>query len=102
MQVKPNQTILQGRVCAIRPEADGWGADVELLVVENESPSEEEDYLRPAPGAVIKAFSAEPDKLKVGDLIRARASLLAGPFGGRTVLESVAPIQESAAPKVKP
>lgn len=98
MQTKPNQTVLKGRVCAIRPEADGWGADVELLVMQNESPSEDEDFLRPAPGSVINVFSAEPEKLKVGELVRVHASLLAGPFGGRTVLESVAPIQEAASP----
>jgi hypothetical protein len=94
MLIKPNRTILKGRVRAIHPEPDGWGASVELLVVQNESSSEDEDFLRPAPGSVITAFSAEPNKLKVGELVRVQASLLAGPFGGRTVLESVAPLQE--------
>lgn len=95
MQVKPNHTIMQGRVRAIRPEADGWGAHVDLLVMRNESPSQDEDFLRPAPGSVLTAFSAEPKNLKEGDLVRVRASLLAGPFGSRAVLESVTPISES-------
>ena len=99
MQVMPNQTVLQGRVRAIHPEADGWGANIELLVVQNESPTEEEDFLRPAPGSVINVFSAEPDNVHVGDLVRAHATLLAGPFGGRTVLESVAPIEDATPPR---
>ena len=99
MLTKPNKTILRGRVEAIHPEKDGWGADIELLVAENESVSEEEDFLRPAPGSIIRVFSAEPEKLKVGDQIRAQATLLAGPTGGRAVLESVTPIKKSASPK---
>ena len=94
MLIKPNRTVLKGRVRAIRPESDGWGARVEFEVLQNESPSEDEDFLRPTPGSVIDAFSAEPDKLRVGELVRVDASLLAGPFGGRTVLEAVAPIEE--------
>jgi hypothetical protein len=96
MLIKPNHTIVEGRVRAIRPEADGWGADVDLLVTRNESPSHDADFIRPAPGSLLTAFSAEAEKLKVGDVIRARASLLAGPFGGRTVLESVAPLTDSS------
>lgn len=96
MQVKPNHSILQGRVRAIRPETDGWGADVDLLIMRNESPSQDEDFLRPAPGSVLTAFSAEPKNLKEGDTVRVHASLLAGPFGSRTVLESVAPVSDSA------
>lgn len=98
MQVRPNQTILQGRVRAIRPEADGWGATIELLVIKNESPSEEDDFLRPVPGAAINVFTAEPDDVQVGDLVRAHATLQAGPFGGRTVLESIATIEEAGPP----
>ncbi len=96
MLIKPNQTHLKGVVRAIHPEADGWGANVELEVMQNESPSEDEDFLQPDPGSIIQVFAAEPSKLKVGDLIRARARLLAGPFGGRSVLESVAPVEEAA------
>jgi hypothetical protein len=102
MLIKPNKTILKGRVRAIRPEPDGWGAEIELLVEQNESPSEEEDYLRPAPGAVLNVFTAEPDKLQVGDLIRAELALQAGPFGGRTVLEAVASLPASASAQAKP
>jgi hypothetical protein len=89
MLVKPNKTVLEGRVEAIRPEPDGWGAEVELRVERNESASEAEDFLRPAPGSVMKLFAAEPAELRVGDHVRAEARLLAGPRGGRAVIESV-------------
>lgn len=92
MQIMPNRTVLKGRVQAIRPAADGWGAEIELFVEQNESPSEEEDFLRPASGSVLNVFFAEPENLKVGDHIRAQACLLAGPFGGRPVLQSVTAI----------
>ena len=32
---------------------------------------------------------SELEKLKVGDVIQAQATLLAGPFGGRAVIEKV-------------
>lgn len=92
MQLRPNQTVLQGRVRAIRPEADGWGATIELLVVQNESPAEASDFLRSAPGTVLNVFTAEPELLQVGEMIRAHVTLLAGPFGERRVLESFDPI----------
>jgi hypothetical protein len=95
MQVMPNQTVLQGRVRAIRPEADGWGANIELLVVQNESPSEQNDFLRPTSGTVLNVFTAEPEQLQVGNLIRAQVTLLAGPFNERVVLESFTLIEEA-------
>jgi hypothetical protein len=91
MLVRPNRTLLQARVLAIRPERDGWGAEVDLEVVRNESESPEEDFLRPAAGSTVTAFAAEPARLQVGSRVRVQASLIAGPAGGRVVLESVEP-----------
>jgi hypothetical protein len=90
--VQPNKTVVSGRVRAIRPEPDGRGAEVELEVLANESPSAERDFLRPAPGSVLTAFAAEPPSgLRERDLVRVEASLLAGPGGGRAVIESIEP-----------
>jgi hypothetical protein len=91
MLVKPNKTVVRGTVRAIRREPDGWGAEVDLEVDRNESPSSDLDFLRPAAGSVLKVFAAEPEKLHVGDRVRIQASLAAGPFGGRAVIESVEP-----------
>ena len=85
--VKPNKTVLRVKVRAIRPEPDGWGAEVDLEVAENLSP--ENDFVRPSPGSVLTAFAAEPDQLHVGDSVRVSASLAAGQFGGRVVIESI-------------
>ncbi len=92
MQIKPNQTILEGKVTSIRPHHEGWGADVDLEVLRNVSPSAEEDFLNPRPGQTITTFTAEPGKLVVGNLVRAQATLLGGPHGERAVLQEVEPL----------
>jgi hypothetical protein len=90
MLVKPNRTLLRGRVRAIRPEPDGVGAEVEIEVLANESPSPDEDFLRPEPGSLFCAFLADPELLRVDAEVRVGACLVAGPGGGRAVIESVA------------
>lgn len=92
MQIKPNKTLLKGRVRAIRPEADGWGADVDLVVLENKSLSKKNDFIRPELGSILTAFTSEPEKLAVGDEVKVQATLRADAFGERTVLESVSPL----------
>ena len=88
--VQPNKTILSGRVRSIRPDPGGRGTEVELEVLANESPSAERDFLRPAPGSVLTAFAAEPPSgVRERDVVRVEACLLAGPAGGRAVIESI-------------
>jgi len=88
--VQPNKTVVSGRVRAIRPEPDGQGAELELEVLANESPAAERDFLRPAPGSVLTAFAADaPRDVRERDLVRVEACLLAGPGGGRAVIESI-------------
>ena len=94
--VQPNKTVFAGRVRAIRPDPGGRGTEVELEVLANESPSAERDFLRPAPGSVFTAFAADPPAgVRELDLVRVEASLLAGPGGGRAVIESI----ERSAPR---
>jgi hypothetical protein len=88
MRVKPNETILRARVRAIRPAADGWGADVDFDVVANDSPDSSRDFLRPKPRSTLTAFAAEPEKLHVGDEVSVVLSLNAGPSGERAVVRS--------------
>ncbi len=90
MLIKPNRTIVRGRVRTIQPEPGGIGARVEIEVLANESPSPEEDFLRPEPGSLFCAFLADPELLRVDAEVRVGASLVAGPGGGRAVIESVA------------
>lgn len=89
MLIKPNKTIVRGRVRAIRPEPDGYGAEVEIEVLSNESPSPDQDFLRPEPGSVLSAFLADPELLRIDAEVRVGACLVAGPRGGRAVIESV-------------
>lgn len=89
MLVKPNTTTVQGKVRNVNPAKDGWGTEIEIEVLENESPSMEKDFLRPSPGSIIKVFYSEKVNLHEGDIVKAKASLNAGPFGSRTVAESI-------------
>ena len=95
MQVKPNKTVVQGEVCSIRPEPSGWGAEVHLRVLRNESPSHDDDFLRPEEGSTLKLFTSEAtQEMRVGETIRAVARLNAGPTGSRAVLQRFEPISE--------
>ena len=91
MQVKPNQTVVEGKVTDVRPSADGWGADVDLEVLRNLSPARESDFIRPEPGNKLTVFAAEPQHLPKGGKCRVRLTLLGGPHGGRPVVESAEP-----------
>jgi hypothetical protein len=91
MLIKANSTPVEAEVKAVRPRPDGWGADVDLEVRRNLAAADE-DFLRPRPGDVLTAFSAEPHLLRAGQAARLRLSLLAGPGGGRTVIESAEPL----------
>ncbi len=89
MLAKSNKTILRGKISAIRPDPDGQGAEIELEVAENKSLEVEKDFLKTKSGEITNLYFTEPEKLKVGDVIQAQATLLAGPFGGRAVIEKV-------------
>lgn len=89
MLVAPNQSVFKGSIRAIHRSNDGWGANVDLLVIANESPTPERDFIRPAPGSVVTVFAADTDRVRVGEQVRVRANLAAGPFGGQAVAESL-------------
>jgi hypothetical protein len=95
MRVKPNRTTIRGRVKEVRPPPPGapGGAEVALEVIENESRGSEADYLQPAAGDILDAYVSRAPAVKPGDVVRVNASLSAGPFGERVVLESVEPLK---------
>jgi hypothetical protein len=95
MQIKPNRTVLEGLVREIRPQPDGWGADVDLDVLSNLSPEASEDFLRSSHGDCLTAFWARSEPLQVGETIRAQLTLHGGPGGQRAVIQSI----ERVAPK---
>ena len=95
MQVRPNKTVVKGEVLSILPEPGGWGAEVQLRVVRNESPSPDDDFLRPEEGSILKVFTSDlAHEIRVGETVRAVARLNAGPTGGRAVLQGVEPIKK--------
>ncbi len=96
MLLQSNRTVLEGKIQGIRPRSEGRGAEIDLKVLRNLSPSRDADFLRPEPGAVLTTFFADPLPFHVGARVKAKATLLAGPRGGRIVLESIEPLQGEA------
>lgn len=92
MLVKPNKTVVEGLIKSVE-QSTGLGRDIELEVSKNLS-IKEEDFLRPLPGTILKVYCADPEQnLKVGEIVKAHTTLQAGPFGEKTILQSVSPIR---------
>lgn len=87
MQVRPNRTILTGKVVSITAEPDGRGVNIGLKVSENKTTEPEDDFIRSKSGEKVSLYSTESGKLKVGDSVQVSASLSGGPFGQRIVIE---------------
>jgi hypothetical protein len=84
MQVRPNKTVVKGQVLSILPEPGGFGAEVQLRVLRNESPSPDDDFLRREEGSILKLFTSNAThKMQIGEIVRAMARLNAGPTDSR-------------------
>ncbi len=86
MNVRPNQTTVQAEVKRIAPCADGYGHDLDLEILANDSPDPNADYLKAKSGDRVTVFAADLSGLKPGVRIRATLALAGGPFNQRTVL----------------
>jgi acyl-coenzyme A thioesterase PaaI-like protein len=93
MKAKPNQTLLEGTVRAIHPDAGGYGSNVEIEVSRNLSRVADADFLRPRRGDRLTLFTAEAPPVEVGQRVRVQARLLGGPFGERRILEHLEVIE---------
>jgi len=91
MRIKPNRSIIEGRVESIVPTADGFGANVEFAVEKTQSAKGFEDFLQAVPGSVITVFAAEPGTVEEGRSYKLTTSVLGGPRGERVVLEKAQP-----------
>lgn len=90
MKAAPNKTILTGRLKTYTPAPDGYGGEVEIEVAANVSPEPGGDFLKPQPGATLRAFTPQPkEALPLGADVTAELTFLGGPRGGRAVLQSV-------------
>lgn len=88
----PNKSIVEGVVKGLIPAADGHGADLELLVERSEAAEGYADFIRTTPGATLRLFAAEPDVLCIGGHYRLTASVLGGPTGERSIVETAQPM----------
>lgn len=101
MLAKPNKTVIEGEVRAIKPAKDGVGHDFEIEVHRNLSLGKKEDFIQPERGQSLQLFAAEQPNAAIGDLVRVEARLLGGPFGQRTVVERVEPLAKTQPGRIK-
>lgn len=93
MKAAPNKTILIGRLLRFEAAADGYGGEVEIETIRNESPDPAKDFLKPQASGRLRAFVPEPDAALlsslIGRLVRAELTFLGGPSGGRAVVQDL-------------
>jgi hypothetical protein len=90
MRAMPNRTDLEGEVTGIQADDGGSGFQISLAVSTNASPSPDRDFVRAKAGDTVLLFCLEaPADVQVGDHVRVRAELLAGPGGGRVVMQEM-------------
>jgi hypothetical protein len=94
MNTAPNETVVSAQLVEWKPAADGYGGDVVLDVLANESPARERDFIRPEAGKRVTAFCPPALQPQVTALlrrrVRARMTFLGGPTGSRAVLQDIA------------
>jgi hypothetical protein len=94
MKTAPNETVIHGNLIGYTPAADGYGGDVEIEVIRNDTPDPAADFIRPAAGSRVRAFYPPRDGEPlppIGTKVAATLTLSAGPFGGRIVVRSLRP-----------
>lgn len=90
MRALPNRTDLEGEITGIHADEGGAGFQISLAVKVNASPSADRDFVRAKEGDTVQLFCLEaPAEVRVGDHVRVRAELLAGPGGGRVVMQEM-------------
>lgn len=99
MRIKPNKSILEGRISKIERAADGIGADLEIEVERSKSAEGHEDFIGARAGTKVKMFAAAPEELEAGRRYKLTASVLGGPGGERVVVESAKRAPARAKPK---
>jgi hypothetical protein len=88
MQIRPNKTLLEGRIKRVDHAADGFGADIEFEVETAQAAEGYADFVGAAPGSVLTIFAADPEALRAGGAYQVTATVLGGPDGERVVLEN--------------
>ena len=91
MLLRPNKSLIEGKVKRVKRAADGVGADVVVDVQACTSADDLEDFIGAKPGTELTLFTAEPDALEAGKSYRLTTRVLGGPNGERMVVEAAEP-----------
>jgi hypothetical protein len=86
---RPNTTHVRAVLTAFTPAADGYGGELDLRVLRNESASAEEDFLRPHEGSTLKAFIHEAPAIEAGHEVNVQLTFLGGLQGSRAVVQTI-------------
>jgi hypothetical protein len=93
MRAKSNKTTITGWLRTYQPAPDGYGGEIEIEVIANESSDAASDFLQPLPGHSLRAFYAQPNPpataLPLGKRVKVALTFLGGPSGGRPVVQSI-------------
>ena len=88
MILRPNKSLIEGKVKRVTRMADGVGGDVVVDVLECKAADDLDDFIGAKPGAELTLFTAEPDAIEAGKSYRLTARVLGGPNGERMVVEA--------------
>jgi hypothetical protein len=91
MNLRPNKSLIEGKVKRVTRAADGVGGDVVVDVLECKPADDLDDFIGAEPGAELTLFTAEPDAIEPGKSYRLTTRVLGGPNGERMVIEAAAP-----------
>ncbi len=89
MQLAPNGSIIDGVVRQILTEKSGFGRELVVDVKDTRAARGKKDFLNAAEGDRVTLFLAAPLTVEIGQRYRILASVLGGPNGQRTVIESL-------------
>ena len=91
MILRPNKSLIEGKVTRVTRAADGVGADVVVDVLKCQSADDLDDFIGAKPGTELTLFTAEPDAIEAGKSYRLTTRVLGGPNGERMVVEAAEP-----------
>ena len=94
MILRPNRSLIEGKVKRVKRAADGIGADVVVDVRECSAADGLDDFTGAKRGDELTLFAAEPDAIQAGKSYRLTTRVLGGPNGERIVIEAAEPAKK--------
>jgi len=87
MMIRPNKSVIDGKVKRIARATDGIGGEVVVDVQDCKAADNFEDFIGAEPGTELTLFTTEPETLENGKAYRLTTRVLGGPHGERFVIE---------------